>query len=198
MIKIVLGGLAIILVLASVAMWMLRPGSQRGEGGIAPDFDLPDQSGQAHRLRDYAGRWLVLYFYPRDDTPGCTQEACRFRDDIGVLNNLDAAVIGISVDSIRSHDEFARKHQLPFPLLSDPDGRTAAAYGSLLNLGIVRFAHRHTFIIAPDGRIAARFDAVDPARHAQEVAHTLQTLQQSGMSHITPSPGRPHGRVDET
>ncbi len=188
MIKIILGGLAAVLLLASAVMWMLRPGSQRVEGSVAPDFDLPDQNGQAHRLSDYAGRWLVLYFYPKDDTPGCTREACRFRDDIGVLGNLNAAVIGVSVDDTRSHAEFARKYQLPFPLLSDPDGRTAAAYDSLLNLGVVRFARRHTFIIAPDGRIAARFDKVDPANHAQEVAGVLRTLQQSGMSHaLTPT-----------
>ncbi len=188
MIKMILGGLAAVFLLASVVMWILRPGSNRVEGSVAPGFDLPDQNGQAHRLSDYAGRWLVLYFYPKDDTPGCTREACRFRDDIGVLGNLNAAIIGVSLDDTRSHAEFARKYQLPFPLLSDPDGRTAAAYDSLLNLGVVRFARRHTFIIAPDGRIAARFDKVDPANHAQEVAGVLRTLQQSEISHaLTPT-----------
>ena len=180
MLKLILGGVAVLLLVASVVLWMLRPGSQRpGEGSAAPDFSLQDQNGQTHRLRDYAGRWLVLYFYPRDDTPGCTREACRFRDDIGVLGDLNAAVAGVSVDDTRSHAGFARKHQLPFPLLSDPDGHTAAAYGSLLNLGLIRFARRHTFIIAPDGRIAARFDQVDPASHVQQVAHALKALQQS-------------------
>lgn len=184
MLKLILSGVAVLLLVASVVLWMLRPGSQRaGEGSAAPDFALQDQNGQTHRLRDYAGRWLVLYFYPRDDTPGCTREACRFRDDIGVLGDLDAAVAGVSVDDTRSHAGFARKHQLPFPLLSDPDGHTAAAYGSLLNLGIIRFARRHTFIIAPDGRIAARFDQVDPASHVQQVAHALKALQQSGTAH---------------
>jgi peroxiredoxin Q/BCP len=176
MIKLILG-LAALLVLASAVLWMLRPGSQRVEGSIAPDFALLDQNGKTHRLGDYAGRWLVLYFYPRDDTPGCTREACRFRDDIGVLGDLNAAVVGVSVDDARAHADFARKYQLPFPLLSDPDGRTAAAYDSLLNLGLVRFARRHTFVIGPDGRIAARFDKVDPARHAEEVAHTLRAMQ---------------------
>ena len=148
---------------------------------------MTDQNGQTHRLGDYAGRWLVLYFYPRDDTPGCTQEACRFRDDIGVLGDLNAAVVGVSVDDARSHADFARKYQLPFPLLSDPDGQTAAAYDSLLNLGLVRFARRHTFIIAPDGRIAARFDKVDPASHAQEVARTLRALQHAGSDARSPA-----------
>ena len=178
MIKVILGGLAAMLLLASAGLWMLRPGTQRAEGGTAPDFALRDQNGQTHRLSDYGGRWLVLYFYPRDDTPGCTREACRFRDDIGVLGNLDAAVVGVSVDDTQSHADFSRKYQLPFPLLSDPDGRTAAAYDSLLNLGLIRLARRHTFIIAPDGRIAARFDKVDPAHHAEEVARILRALQQ--------------------
>ena len=179
MLKLMLGGLAALLLVASAVLWMLRPGAQRLKDGAAPDFALPGQDGQTHRLGDYAGRWLVLYFYPRDDTPICTQEACRFRDDIGILGELDAAVVGVSLNDTRSHADFARKHQLPFPLLSDPDGKTAAAYDSLLNLKVVRFARRHTFIIAPDGRIAARFDKVNPARHAQDVARTLQTLQQS-------------------
>lgn len=179
MFKIILGGLAALLVLASAVLWMLRPSSHRAEGSTAPEFSLLDQNGQTHRLSDYAGRWLVLYFYPRDDTPGCTQEACRFRDDIGVLGNLNAAIVGVSTDDAQSHADFSNKYQLPFPLLSDPDGHTAEAYGSLLNLGLARFARRHTFIIAPDGRIAARFDKVNPARHAQDVARTLQTLQQS-------------------
>jgi peroxiredoxin Q/BCP len=180
MLKLILGGLALLLLAASAVLWMLRPGLQRAEGSAAPDFALQDQHGQTHRLGDYAGRWLVLYFYPRDDTPGCTKEACRFRDDIGVLGEHGAAVVGVSVDSPQSHADFSRKYQLPFPLLSDPDGKTAAAYDSLLNLGIVRLARRHTFIIAPDGRIAARFDRVDPARHAKEVGQTLRVLQLAG------------------
>ncbi len=175
--KLILGGLAALLLVASAVLWMLRPGAQRPEGSAAPEFELPDQNGRVHRLGDYAGRWLVLYFYPRDDTPGCTREACRFRDDIGLLGDLGAAVVGVSVDDMESHADFARKYQLPFPLLSDPGGKAAAAYGSLLNLGIARFARRHTFIIAPDGRIAARFDKVDPARHAQDVARTLRALR---------------------
>jgi len=130
--KILLGITAALFVLASAVLWMLRPGSQRPEGSAAPDFALPDQNGQTHRLSDFSGRWLVLYFYPRDDTPGCTREACRFRDDIGVLGNLGAAVVGVSVDSAGSHADFARKYQLPFPLLSDPDGRTARAFNDFL------------------------------------------------------------------
>lgn len=175
--KFLLGGVALLLLVASAGLWMLRPSERPAEGSLAPDFALQDQNGKTHRLADYAGRWLVLYFYPRDDTPLCTREACHFRDDIGVFGNLGAAVVGVSIDDVRSHAGFARRHQLPFPLLSDPDGRTAAAYGSLLNLGLVRFARRHTFIVGPDGRIAARFDDVDPASHAAVVAARLQHLR---------------------
>lgn len=177
MLTLTLGLIAGLLLLASAVLWMTRPGGQAAEGATAPDFALMDHDGVVRRLADYAGRWLVLYFYPRDDTPHCTREACAFRDDFAALEKLDAAVLGISVDSVGSHADFARKHGLPFPLLSDPQGRTAAAYGSLLNLGFARFARRRTFIIAPDGRIAARFDAVDAATHVDEVRRTLATLR---------------------
>ena len=175
--KWMIGSLAVLLLLGSAALWMLRPSTRLPEGSLAPNFALADQTGQVHRLTDFTGRWLVLYFYPRDDTPGCTEQACRFRDDIGIFGNLNAAIAGISVDDAQSHANFARKFNLPFPLLADVNGNTAAAYGALLNFGVMRFARRHTFIVAPDGRIAARFDRVDPARHAQEVADTLRRLQ---------------------
>lgn len=177
MLTLALGLLAGLLLLASAVMWMTRPAGLAAEGGTAPDFALTDQDGQVRRLGDYTGRWLVLYFYPRDDTPHCTREACAFRDDIAALERLDAAVVGISVDSVGSHADFARKYDLPFPLLSDPQGRAAAAYGSVVNLVIARFARRRTFIIAPDRRIAARFDAVDAATHVDEVKRTLDRLQ---------------------
>jgi peroxiredoxin Q/BCP len=178
--KWILGSLAVLLLLGSAGLWMLRPSMRLPAGSMAPDFSLPDQNGRMHKLADYRGRWLVLYFYPRDDTPGCTEEACRFRDDIGIFGNLNAAIVGISVDDSASHAAFARKFSLPFPLLADRQGTTASAYGALLNLGLMRFARRHTFIITPDGRIAERFDQVAPARHAREVADALRRLQGAG------------------
>jgi peroxiredoxin Q/BCP len=182
MVKPILGGLALLLLVASVVLWMLRPGTRLAAGSAAPDFALRDHNGQTRRLADYAGSWLVLYFYPKDDTPGCTKQACRFRDDIGVLRGLGAAVAGVSVDDVRAHADFAHKHRLPFPLLSDPQGTTAAAYDSLINLGVVRLARRHTFIITPDGRIGARIDKVDPAHHVEEIATTLRALQRDSAS----------------
>jgi peroxiredoxin Q/BCP len=191
MLELTFGGLTVLLLVASVALWMLRPGTQLAEGSAAPDFTLMDQDGRTRHLGDYAGHWLVLYFYPRDDTPICTQEACHFRDDIRMLAELDAAVVGVSVDDVRKHADFARKYQLPFPLLSDPDGETAAAYDALLNLGFIRFARRHTFIISPDGRIAARFDQVVPAEHAKQVGQALRALRQAEK----PRPVLPSGQI---
>jgi peroxiredoxin Q/BCP len=171
--------LAALLLLASggALVWVLvRQAPLPAIGQAAADFALPDQNGAIHRLADYRGRWLVLYFYPRDDTPGCTREACSLRDDDRALHDLGAAVVGVSLDDSAAHRAFAVKHHLPFPLLADTGGRTAAAYGSLFALGPLKFAKRRTFIIAPDGRIAAVLARVDPARHGAEVIHTLQTL----------------------
>lgn len=169
-----LAAIAAVLLVASVVLWMLRGGPHLAEGSFAPAFALADQEGHVHRLSDYTGRWLVLYFYPKDDTPGCTKQACRFRDAYARLGETNVAVVGISTDDVDSHARFARKFDLPFPLLADPDGRTAAAYDSLLNLGVVKIARRHTFVIAPDGRVAARFDKVDPARHMEDIERVLR------------------------
>jgi len=146
------------------------------EGEPAPDFALGDGNGAVHRLADYRGRWLVLYFYPKDHTPGCTREACEFRDGMEALDRSRAAVVGISLDPPERHLAFAAQYGLPFTLLSDPGGRVAASYGSLMSLGIVRFARRHTFIIDPKGRVARVFRQVSPRNHADEVIETLREL----------------------
>lgn len=169
--------LLLIVLIAAIVWELTRTVTLPVVGETAPDFNLPDQDGKTHQLADYHGHWLVLYFYPRDDTPGCTREACRFRDDISALHALNAAVVGVSLDDPSTHAAFARKHHLPFPLLSDATGKTAAAYGSLLNLGVMRLAKRRSFIIGPDGHIAAVFSRVDPDRHSSEVAQTLQNLR---------------------
>lgn len=145
-------------------------------GQSAPSFDLPDHLGHRHRLEDYAGKWVVLYFYPKDDTPGCTKEACSFRDDLFQLEKLGAKVIGVSVDDTDSHTKFAKKYNLPFPLLVDKDGKLAASYGALTNLGIVKFAKRYTFLISPDGKIAKTYLSVDTSRHSQEIIDDLKRL----------------------
>ncbi len=150
---------------------MLSPGTP------APDFQLPDQQGERHELQDFAGQWLVLYFYPRDDTPGCTREACDFRDGYLEIRRMNAQVLGVSMDSTASHAEFASKYHLPFPLLADVEGQVSRAYGAFWSLGPLRFSRRHSFIIDPQGRIAATFRKVDTATHVKEVVRTLQELQ---------------------
>lgn len=148
----------------------------------APDFSLMDQDGIVQSLKDYAGRWVILYFYPKDSTPGCTTEACNFRDEreaIAALGN--AEIIGISKDSVGSHKKFADKHGLSFPLLSDPDHVVIEAYGSW---GPRKFmgrefmgTFRNTYIIDPNGMIAKKYEGVDPKKHAAEILTDLKELQ---------------------
>ena len=151
----------------------------RGNGALpevgvpAPDFSLPDQQGVTHALADYRGRWLVLYFYPKDETPGCTRQAMCFRDAYDDFTARGVAVCGISVDKPESHARFADKHRLPFTLLADAKGRTAARYGSLIDFGWLKFARRNAFVIDPEGRIAAVHRGIDPARSAERVLRSV-------------------------
>ncbi|MEJ2515132.1 MAG: peroxiredoxin [Gammaproteobacteria bacterium] len=149
-------------------------------GDPAPGFQLLDQKGEAHRLEDYAGKWVVMYFYPKADTPGCTTEACAFRDNIFAFREMGAEIVGISLDVVSSQQEFAEKYSLPFTLLSDAEGEVAESYGVLRNLGVMKMAKRETFIIAPDGTIARHYDDVDPDEHSAEVLADLKTLVPAG------------------
>lgn len=145
-------------------------------GAPAPDFALPDQAGRTVRLADFRGRWVVLYFYPKDDTPGCTEEACSFRDDQAALTLLGAQVVGVSLDDSASHAAFARKYSLPFPLLADTEAKVSASYGAVTNLVVAKFARRYTFLIDPQGRIARTYLKVDTARHSAEIIADLKRL----------------------
>ena len=146
-------------------------------GQPAPSFKLPDQNGKIHTLNNFRGKWLALYFYPKDDTPGCTEQACKFRDDLHKLEALGANVVGISVDNTTSHAKFAKEYNLPFPLLADNNGETAAQYDSLLNLVIIKFAKRNTFLIDPDGKIAKIYLSASTSRNSIEVIEDLKKLQ---------------------
>ena len=163
---------------AGVVLWnsMARAAGTPKAGETAPDFSLPDQNATVRSLRDFSGKWLVLYFYPKDDTPGCTQQACTFRDDLHQLTAMDAEVVGVSVDNTASHAEFARKYHLPFPLLADQNGEIAERYGSILNLGVIKFAKRNTFLINPQGKIAKVYLKADTARNSKEVIEDLKVL----------------------
>ncbi|MFA5825023.1 MAG: peroxiredoxin [Gallionellaceae bacterium] len=152
---------------------MARAGELPKVGEAAPDFSLPDQNGVMRSLKEFSGKWLVLYFYPKDDTPGCTQEACAFRDDLHKLEALGAQVVGVSVDDGKSHAEFAQKYHLPFPLLADSDKQVATRYGVLMNLGFMKFAKRYTFLIDPQGRVSKVYDKVETSRHSREIIEDL-------------------------
>lgn len=148
----------------------------------APNFTLPDQNGTIHNLEDYKGRWLVVYFYPKDDTPGCTTEACDFRDARDALAEYGkTAVIGISKDSVKSHQKFADKHALNFTLLSDPSHEVIEAFGAW---GPKKFLgreflgiRRNTYIVNPEGKIVREYENVTPKTHVGELIAELKSLQ---------------------
>lgn len=150
---------------------------QPAVGDPAPDFELRDQDGQIHSIEDYRGKWVTLYFYPKDDTPGCTTEACEFRDNIFAFEKLDCQILGVSLDDVESHKEFAEKHGLPFPLLADTEGSTADAYGVKTRMLGFKVAKRQTFLIDPDGNIARHYEKVDPDTHSRQVLADLAALQ---------------------
>ena len=146
-------------------------------GHPAPAFDLPDADLEMVSLSSFRGkRHVVLYFYPKDDTPGCTEEACAFRDDQAALTLLGAQVIGVSLDDSASHAAFAKKYSLPFPLLADTDAKVSASYGAVTNLVVAKFARRYTFLIDPQGRIAKAYLNVDTSRHSAEIIADLKRL----------------------
>jgi len=148
-----------------------------GPGSTAPDFTLASQEGGSVSLKDYRGSWVVLYFYPKDQTPGCTREARNFQVDQSKYAAHHAVVLGVSVDSVDSHKKFCAKEGLNFKLLADTNGKVSKAYGSLTNFGVVKFAARHTFLIDPSGKVAKAYTSVDPERHSEEVLAALDELR---------------------
>lgn len=149
-------------------------------GSEAPDFELEDQDGGSHSLSGYRGRWVVLYFYPKDDTPGCTKEACGFRDRLPELTHQNAVVLGVSADDQASHARFATKHQLSFPLLVDPDKKVLEAYDAYGEKSMYgrtfMGVKRVTYLIDPDGKVARTWPKVKAAEHPAEVAEALARL----------------------
>ncbi|MBA3756677.1 MAG: peroxiredoxin, partial [Nitrosomonas sp.] len=143
-----------VITLGGMFWFFSRQNKSLKPGQPAPDFKLADQHGKTHTLANFQGKWVALYFYPKDDTPGCTKQACAFRDGLQELADLGAEVLGVSVDDINSHADFAKKYHLQFPLLADTTTETTARYHSLINLGVIKFARRNTFLIDPQGKIA--------------------------------------------
>lgn len=145
-------------------------------GQPAPEFELYDQNGQLHSLEDYRDQWVVLYFYPKDETPGCTTEACAFRDNIFAFKKINAQILGVSLDDVESHQKFAENHDLPFPLLADSEGKAADAYGVKTKMFGMTVAKRQTFLIGPDGMLAKHYEKVKPDRHSMQVLADLKEL----------------------
>src|SRR4051812_8904565 len=148
-------------------------------GATAPDFKLQDQTGKFHELKDYRGKWVVLYFYPKDNTPGCTTQACELRDNIFAFRDAGAQILGVSVDDVESHKGFSEKHGLPFPILADSTKEVTKKYGVLKTyLGTMELAKRDTFLIDPQGKIVKHYPDVDPKGHSQMVLNDIKALQQ--------------------
>lgn len=149
-------------------------------GALAPDFTLPDQNDVPRTLSAYRGKWVLIYFYPKDDTPGCTKEACQLRDYFPSFEGLDACVFGVSADTVKSHKKFAEKYQLPFILLADPEKNMLKAYGVW---GKKKFMgrtydgiQRSSYLINPEGKVAKVYEKVNPLTHADEVVADLKAF----------------------
>lgn len=173
-----------VLVIVLVALFLPRLFSRAraaapSTGSAAPEFSLPSQENRSVSLRDFRGSWVVLYFYPKDQTPGCTREAHNFQVDQAKYAERQAVVLGVSVDSVDSHKRFCAKEGLNFKLLADSDGKVSQAYGSLMNFVVTKVSKRNTFLIDPAGKIARAYISVDPARHSDEVLQTLDAMQSS-------------------
>ncbi len=157
-------------------------------GTAAPAFRLQDQAGKWHTLEDQKGKWVVLYFYPKDNTPGCTTQACELRDNIFAYRRANVVVLGVSVDDVASHKKFAEEHSLPFPILADSSRVAAQAYGVLNTLPDGRaFARRETFLIDPQGKIAKHYPQVNAKGHSDMVLADLKALG----APITAAPAKP-------
>jgi len=172
-----------IVVVAAVTPLIVFAASMPSVGSLAPEFSLASQEGTPVSLKDYRGKWVVLYFYPKDFSGGCTIEAHNFQRDQPKYQQRNVVVLGVSVDSSDSHKQFCTKEGLNFKLLADTDHKVSTAYGSLTDLWLVKFSSRHTFIINPEGKVAKVFTEVDPNTHSEEVLAALAELQkQSGGS----------------
>ena len=168
-----------IILIASTLCFFLITGISSAEintGQTAPNFNLQDQNGNWHTLNNYRGKWVVLYFYPKDGTPGCTTEACSFRDNIFEFEKLNAQILGVSLDNVESHQAFSEKYSLPFPLLADLNKECATEYGVLGKFMMMTIAKRQSFVINPEGKIVKHYKKVDPDTHTEQVIGDLKKL----------------------
>ena len=168
-----------IISIASILFFFLITGTSIAEintGQTAPNFNLQDQNGNWHTLDNYKGQWVVLFFYPKDQTPGCTTEACNFRDNIFEFQKLNTQILGVSLDDIESHQAFSEKYSLPYPILADVNKECATEYGVLGKFMMMTIAKRQSFLINPEGKIVKHYKKVDPDTHTKEVIIDLKQL----------------------
>ena len=164
------------LIAAAASVCAQTPAASPAEGAKAPDFKLQDQKGEWHTLKQYKGKWVVLYFYPKDETPGCTTQACELRDNIFAFRKVNAVILGVSADTVDSHKEFAKNHSLPFDILADPNKEVIKKYGVLWTPKEgVELASRQTFLIDPKGNIVKHWDKVDPKGHSDMVLAEIKS-----------------------
>lgn len=175
-----LGALMVVAAGVAVLAMFMRAGDKApAVGAAAPDFTLNSQEGKPISLHDFRGKWVVLYFYPKDMTSGCTIEAHNFQRDLAKYDAKNAVILGVSVQNEKSHQEFCAKDNLTFKLLADTEKKVSEEYGSIMNLGVVKLSARHTFLIDPNGVIRKEWTDVDVKKHSDEVLAALEELSKS-------------------
>ncbi len=174
-------GLVALLAIAGFFALKARAGDAPAVGSMAPDFTLNSQDGKPVSLHDFRGKWVVLYFYPKDGTPGCTIEAHNFQRDAAKYEAANAVILGVSVQNEKSHQEFCAKEGLNFRLLADTKNQVSETYGSIMNMGVMKLSARHTFLIDPEGKIRKEWMDVDVKKHSDEVLAAIEEAKKSSM-----------------
>ena len=180
MLTAICGAIAVIVIVGLVVSASRAGDKSPAVGTAAPDFTLNSQEGKAISLHDFKGKWVVLYFYPKDMTTGCTIEAHNFQRDIGKYDAAGAVVLGVSVQDEKSHQEFCAKEGLNFKLLADTKKEVSEKYDAVMNLGVMKLSARHTFLIGPDGTVRKVWTTVDVNKHSDEVLAAIEDLKKSG------------------
>jgi peroxiredoxin Q/BCP len=180
MMTVLFGAIAVVLLVVVLMASRSRAGDNLpAVGSAAPDFTLNSQEGKPVSLHDFKGKWVVLYFYPKDMTTGCTIEAHNFQRDLAKYEAKDAVILGVSVQDEKSHQQFCTKESLTFKLLADTDKKVSQEYDSIMNLGVAKLSARHTYLIGPDGKVRKVWTEVDVKKHSDEVLAAIDELQKN-------------------
>ena len=185
MMTVLFGAIAVVLLVVVLMASRSRAGDNAlAVGSAAPDFTLNSQEGKPVSLHDFKGKWVVLYFYPKDMTTGCTIEAHNFQRDLAKYEAKDAVILGVSVQDEKSHQQFCTKESLTFKLLADTDKKVSQEYDSIMNLGVAKLSARHTYLIGPDGKVRKVWTEVDVKKHSDEVLAAIDELQKNPASYF--------------